>query len=270
VASPPLKDLMAALRRWQPGAIAFSGGVDSTLLLYLAREAWDRLPLAVSFVSPLMTAEEEQRIRELTDRLAIPLKVFKGRLPLDPTLRTNPVDRCYWCKKKRFLQARTFLKRRGIPYMLDGTNADDLNEYRPGLRANREAGVISPFALMHWTKKDIRRAARKLGLPNWDQPSRACLATRVPYGHLLTGPLLKRIARGEAVLNDLGFRESRLRVHGSIARIEIPEKEFPRLMKQKNRESLIQTLTGLGFTYITLDLQGLRSGSMNAVLTKNS
>lgn len=153
---------------------------------------------------------------------------------------------------------------------MDGTNADDLNEYRPGLRANREARVISPFALMGWTKKDIRGAARKLGLPNWDQPSRACLATRVPYGQPLTGPLLKKIARGEAVLHDLGFRESRLRAHGPIARIEIPEKEFPRLLKKKTRESLIQTLTGLGFIYISLDLQGLRSGSLNAVLNSQT
>jgi pyridinium-3,5-biscarboxylic acid mononucleotide sulfurtransferase len=258
--------MITALRRWQPGAIAFSGGVDSTLLLRLAREAWDRPPLAVSFSSPLMTPEEEQRIRKLTARLQVPLKVLKGRPALDPAIRTNPADRCYLCKKNRFLQAQTLLERQGISFLLDGTNADDLNEYRPGLRANREARVISPFALLGWTKKDIRRAARKLGLPNWDQPSRACLATRVPYGQLLTGTLLKKIARGEAVLHDLGFRESRLRAHGPIARIEIPEKEFPHLMKKKNRESLIQTLTDVGFPYITLDLQGLRSGSLNAVL----
>ena len=269
MAESRLATLMAALRRWQPGAIAFSGGVDSTLLLRLVREAWDRPPLAVSFISPLMTSEEEQRIRELTDRLGVPLKVLKGRPALDPAIRTNPVDRCYRCKKNRFRQARILLAGRGIPYLLDGTNADDLNEYRPGLRANREARVISPFALLGWTKKDIRRTARKLGLPNWNLPSQACLATRVPYGRPLTGPLLKKIARGEALLHDLGFRESRLRAHGATARIEIQEKEFPHLLKKKNRESLIQTLAGLGFAYITLDLQGLRSGSLNAALTKN-
>jgi uncharacterized protein len=269
LSDPQLQALITALRRWQPGAIAFSGGVDSTLLLLLAREAWDQPPLAISFVSPLMTSGEERQIRELTDRLRVPSKVFKGRPALDPAIRTNPPDRCYLCKKNRFRRALPFLERRRIPFLLDGTNADDLNEYRPGLRANREAGVISPFALLGWTKMDIRRAARRLGLPNWDQPSRACLATRVPYGHPLIGTLLKKIARGEALLHDLGFRESRLRAHGSIARIEIPEKEFPRLMKKKNREVLLQTLAGLGFTYIALDLQGLRSGSLNEVLTKD-
>ena len=194
--------------------------------------------------------------------------MFKGRLPLDPALRTNPVDRCYRCKKNRFRQARTFLERRGIPYLLDGTNADDLNEYRPGLRANREAGVISPFALMHWTKKDIRGAARKLGLPNWDQPSRACLATRVPYGQPLSGPLLKRIARGRGGVRRSGFpgipppgpwvhRPNR----GPGKRVPPPDETEKPGVPDTNPD-------GLGFTYITLDLQGLRSGSMNAVLTK--
>jgi pyridinium-3,5-biscarboxylic acid mononucleotide sulfurtransferase len=270
VASPPLKDLITALRRWQPGAVAFSGGVDSTLLLHLARQAWDRPPLAVCIVSPLLTDEEKNRAQETAGSLGIPLKKIAGREYLLPEFIENPPNRCYYCKRYRFRLARRLLESKGIPYLLDGTNADDLRDYRPGLRANRELKIVSPFALLGWSKEKIRRTSRRLGLPTWDQPSSACLATRIPFGTPITKKQLTRIGRAEAALRSLGFRECRLRVHGPIARIEVREKDFPQVMNKRTRAALEQTLKALGFTYITLDLQGLRSGSMNAVLTKNS
>ncbi len=261
---------MAALRRWQPGAIAFSGGVDSTLLLHLALEAWDLPPLAVCFLSPLMTVEEKERVLEITGSLGIPLKKMVSREYLLPEFTENPPNRCYYCKQYRFRLARHFLKTKGVPYLLDGTNADDLRDYRPGLQANREFQVVSPFALLGWRKEEIRRASRRLGLPTWNQPSSACLATRIPFGTPIKKEQLSRIGQAEAALRSLGFRECRLRVHGPIARIEVREKDFPKIMNKRTKAALEQTLTSLGFTYITLDLQGLRSGSMNAVLTKNS
>ena len=270
MASSSLKDLITALRRWQPGVIAFSGGVDSTLLLHLAREAWDRPPLAVCFLSPLMTGEEKNRVQEIAGSLEVPLRKIVSREYLLPEFIENPPNRCYYCKQYRFRLARRFLETKGIPYLLDGTNADDLGDYRPGLRANRELKVVSPFALLGWRKQDIRRVSRRLGLSTWDQPSSACLATRIPFGTPIKKEELARIGKAEAALRSLGFKECRLRVHGPIARIEVREKDFPKVMNKRTKATLERTLRALGFTYITLDLQGLRSGSMNAVLTKNS
>jgi uncharacterized protein len=260
--------LLSVLQGRQPGAVLFSGGVDSTLLLALAQRAWDRPPLAISFLSPLMTAEEKAGIRSLAQLLGPPLKIFQSRETRLPVFRRNPPDRCYHCKKNRFQQARTFLKKKGIPTLLDGTNADDLKDYRPGLKANREFGVISPLADLGWTKAEIRKTARRLNLPNWDRPSAACLASRIPYGEPVTPALLKRIAAGEEALKKLGLGEYRLRSHGTLARIEVREEELERILKRKNRRALIPVLKSLGYRYLTLDLEGLRSGSLNEGLDK--
>jgi uncharacterized protein len=255
--------LIQHLRLWQPGAVAFSGGVDSTLLLALAREAWEAPPLSLTFVSPLMTAEELVLTRELARGLGVPLIAIQSREYLHPSFKKNPADRCYHCKKIRIRQVQTVLKKRRLPYLLDGTNADDLLVYRPGIRASREAGVISPFALLGWGKKDIRRLSRRMGLPNWDLPSAACLASRIAYGQPITPLLLRRVAAGEALLRDMGLKALRLRIHGSLTRIEVPEKEIPLVVEKKTRQVLLGRLRKLGFTYITLDLEGLRSGSLD-------
>jgi uncharacterized protein len=261
--SSKTKTLIAYLKQFQPGAVAFSGGVDSTLLLYLAREAWSVPPLAVSFVSPLMTAKERDKIQELTDLLKVPLHWLKTKEYLDPRFKINSPTRCYFCKQSRFKQARPILKSLGIRFLLDGTNADDLKTYRPGIRASREAKVISPFSVLGWTKKEIRKVSRKLNLPTWNQPSSPCLATRIAYGQPVTLPLIKRLALGEEVLHQMGFSECRLRVHNSLVRIEIPEKDFYLLFDPRKKDALLSRLSALGFTYITLDLKGFRSGSMD-------
>ncbi len=257
------KSLIKTLKQYQPGAIAFSGGVDSTLLLYLAREAWPEPPLAVSFTSPLLTAKERDRIQELTGFLKVRLHWLKTREYLDLRFRKNSPTRCYYCKKSRIIQARPFLNQKGIKFFLDGTNADDLKSYRPGIRASIEGNIISPFALLDWTKKEIREVSRVFGLPTWNQPSSPCMATRVAYGQAITLPLLKRLAKGEEVLHQMGFSECRLRVHGSLVRIEIPEDQLPLIIDLEKKYDLITRLSVLGFTYITLDLKGFRSGSMD-------
>lgn len=266
MSSSKTKSLVRVLSQYQPGAVAFSGGVDSTLLLYLAREAWSDPPLALTFISPLLTVAEKERVLKLADHLRVSVQWVKTTEYLDNQFKKNTPTRCYYCKRSRFRQARPLLNQKKIRFLLDGTNADDLQTYRPGIRASREAKVISPFALFNWTKKEIRRASRDLGLPTWDQPSSPCLATRVAYGQPLTLPLLKRLAQGEEVLFRMGFGESRLRVHSSLVRIEVSEADFGLVLDRRNRHRLMDNLTALGFHYITLDLKGYRSGSMDEII----
>jgi len=263
MSSSKTKTLTSYLKQFQPGSVAFSGGVDSTLLLYLAREAWSAPPLAVSFISPLLTTKERGRIQELADLLKVRLHWLKTKEYLDLRFRKNSPTRCYYCKQSRFRQARPILTSMGIRFLLDGTNADDLKTYRPGIRASREAKVISPFAVLGWTKKKIREVSRSLDLPTWNQPSSPCLATRIAYGQPVTLPLIKRLALGEEVLHQMGFSECRLRVHNALVRIEVPEKDFLLLFDPQKKNDLLSRLTALGFTYITLDLKGFRSGSMD-------
>ncbi len=266
MASSKIQSLITFLKQRQPGAVAFSGGVDSTLLLYLAGQAWGTSPFALTFVSPLLTAKERDRIQKLSDFLEIRPHFLKTREYLSPRFKKNTPNRCYYCKQSRFSQTRPVLTRNEIKFLFDGTNADDLKSYRPGIRASREAKVISPLAFLGWTKKEIRQVSRDLGLPTWDQPSSPCLATRIAYGQSITLTTLKRLASGEEILNRLGFSESRLRLHHSLVRIEVPEKEFRLIFDQEKRLDLLSRLSALDFTYITLDLKGFRSGSMDEIL----
>lgn len=268
VKSSKTKDIINYLKQHQPGAVAFSGGVDSTLLLYLAREAWSDPPLALTFVSPLVTSKEQDRIQKLADFLGVRLHRIKTKEYFDSRFKKNTPSRCYYCKKSRFKEAYPFLDKKQIKFLFDGTNADDLKTYRPGIRASREAKVLSPLALFGWTKKEIRQESRRVGLPTWDQPSSPCLATRVAYGQPITLPLLKRLHRGEEILGRMGFSESRLRLHNSLVRIEVPEKEFERIFNREKRLDLLSRLSILGFHYITLDLKGFRSGSMDETIKR--
>jgi pyridinium-3,5-biscarboxylic acid mononucleotide sulfurtransferase len=262
---PPSKieNLITFLNKRPGGAVAFSGGVDSTLLLYLCREAWNDPPLALTFLSPLLRVEEKERIQQLAESIGVRPHWLKTKEFLDSRFKKNTPARCYFCKKSRLRQARPFLNQRGVRHLFDGTNADDLKAYRPGIRASREAKVISPLALLGWTKPEIRQASRDLGLPTWDQPSSPCLATRVTYGQPITLPLLKRLALGEAALSRMGLKECRLRIHDTLVRIEVPEDELSLFLDQGKRQFLLDHLSGLGFSYITLDLKGFRSGSMD-------
>jgi pyridinium-3,5-biscarboxylic acid mononucleotide sulfurtransferase len=261
--SPKTKKIINYLKQFQPGAVAFSGGVDSTLLLYLAREAWADPPIALSFLSPLLTLKERDRIETLGSLIKVRRHWLKTKEYLDQRFIKNTPSRCYYCKKSRINQARPFLNQMGIQFFLDGTNADDLKTYRPGIRASREGKIISPFALLGWTKKDIREVSRGLDLPTWNQPSSPCMATRVAYGQAITLPLLKRLTRGEEILHQMGFGECRLRVHRSLLRIEIPEDELGFIVDSRKKNYLMARLSALGFTYVTLDLKGFRSGSMD-------
>ncbi|MGI9953391.1 ATP-dependent sacrificial sulfur transferase LarE [Moorellaceae bacterium AZ2] len=245
--------------------VAFSGGVDSTLLLRVALEAAPRV-LAVTAVSPTYPQGELEQAKVLARDLGVEHLVVESREMENPDFCSNPVDRCYHCKSELFGLLKEIAASRGLKVVLDGTNASDAGDYRPGMRAARAHGVRSPLLEAGLTKEEVRQLSRYYHLPTWNKPSMACLSSRIPYGEPITREKIAQIEAGEAFLRGLGLREVRLRHHGSLARLEVDPAAFPFLVSHGVREKIISTLKGLGFVYITLDLEGYRTGSMNEVL----
>ena len=241
--------------------VAFSGGVDSTLLLRAAADALGSRVSAVTFSSRLSPKTEPGEAAAAARAMGVTHYMLTFDELADERILANPPDRCYHCKHFIFRTLQDFAKAHGLGAVADGTNADDRNEYRPGLRALRELGVHSPLADCGFTKREVREAARALGLSAAGKPSAPCLATRVPYGERLTDALLEKIERAEEALHTLGFAQCRVRAHGDIARIEVPAEALSRALEK--RAEIIAGLHEAGFIYITLDLEGFRSGSMD-------
>jgi pyridinium-3,5-biscarboxylic acid mononucleotide sulfurtransferase len=245
--------------------VPFSAGVDSTLLVALAREVLGREKvLAAIGVSASLPKRERLAARNLAARIDVELVEVLTSEMQDPDYVANPPDRCYFCKRGLFLRLRDLAAARGFAVLASGANADDTGDFRPGLRACAELGVRSPLLEAGLTKADIRAASHAMGLPTWDKPARACLASRVPYGEAITPATVFRIEQAEYVLQDLGFAQCRVRDHGVVARIEVPEAALDRAVI--HRDAITRALRGLGYTYVALDLAGFRSGSMNQVL----
>ena len=246
---------------------AFSGGVDSALLLTVLSELHARKPfplLAVVFATEFHTAGETASALKLADELGVPAERVDRDVLSDPILQNNPKDRCYHCKRALFSELKRIAAAHGIRNLVDGTNADDTKVYRPGRKALEELGVLSPLALCGFTKDEIRAAARELLVPVADKPSTPCLATRFPYGTVLTDAALRNVERGEAYLRGLGLNVVRLRVHGNVARIETDADGFE--LAAAKRFEIAFELRRLGFPYASLDLEGFRSGSMDESL----
>ena len=259
-----LERLRALLRETGGIAVAFSSGVDSSFLLKVAHEELGERVVAVTARSHSFPKREQDEAAAFCTREGIRQVVVDSEELVIPGFRQNPKNRCYLCKKELFTKILEIARAEGLSAVAEGSNMDDLGDYRPGLQAVRELGIRSPLREAGLTKAEIRELSRALGLPTWNKPSFACLASRFPYGEEITVERLARVERAEQYLLDLGFGQVRVRSHGDLARIELCAADIPKAIEQ--REKIHAALKGFGFAYVALDLQGYRTGSMNEVL----
>jgi uncharacterized protein len=258
-----LKNLFAEMER---ALIAYSGGVDSTLVAKVAYDVLGDKSLAVTAVSPSLLPEELDEASLVAREIGIPHELVNTHEIDNPNYTNNPVDRCYFCKSELHDTLKPLAIDRGFPYVIDGINADDLGDYRPGIQAAKERGARSPLAELGITKAEVRELARQLGLKAWDKPAQPCLSSRFPYGEEITIAKLQRVGRAEIYLRQLGYQDLRVRSSGDTAKIELPSDRIKEFIISVNLDRLVATFQELGFLYVTLDLEGFKSGKLNRVL----
>jgi len=248
--------------------VALSGGADSAYLAWAANRALDDRALSVTALSPSFSAHDREMVEQFVKKLAVRHEFIETHEMENPAYRANQADRCYFCKDELFSVLDDLVRSRGLAAVAYGVNADDTLDFRPGHRAATEHKVLAPLLDVGLAKSEIRLLSRRAGLPTWDRPASACLASRVPYGTEVTPERLALVERGEAALRELGFRQFRVRIHDNLARVEIAQDEMPRALSAEKATAIAERLKAAGFAYVTLDLQGYRQGSLNEALAR--
>jgi len=261
-----LKDVLLRLERV---LVAYSGGVDSTLLLKVSRDVLGNEVVAVTTSSRTYPDRELEEAKEIAKMLGVRHVIIETHELENDNFASNPPDRCYYCKNELFSRLWQIAREFRLNYVLDGSNSDDVNDYRPGARAAQEHGVRSPLREVGLTKNEIRALSREMNLPTWDKPPAACLASRFPYGSRITPEKLSQVEKAENVIRAVGIKQVRVRHHGNTARIEVPPADFRKLLNTCTSGQIVQEMKRLGYDYVTLDLEGYRTGSMNEPLRKH-
>ena len=264
------EQLKGILREANGVLVAFSAGVDSTFLLKVAHMALGEHAIALTASSPTAPPGELEAAKDFTKSLGCRHIVLESNELANPSFVENPANRCFFCKDELYRICRDQATELGIETIVDGTNLDDLKDVRPGLKAANQWGIRHPLVESDMTKDEIRRYSRELNLPTWDKPSSPCLSSRFPYGTEINLERLNKIAACEVFMKELRFREFRVRYHGDLARIEVSPNEFDRLFEKSTRDAVVRKFKEVGFSYVSLDLQGYRTGSMNETLRKKS
>ena len=258
--------LKQALKNLGSAAIAFSSGVDSTFLLKMAHEVLGEHAVAITAKSDSFPKRELEEAEAFCKKEGIRQVVFESEELEIEGFGANPPNRCYLCKKAFLQKIKEIAKENGISFVAEGSNVDDEGDYRPGMQAVAELGIQSPLRAAGLTKREIRLLSKKMGLDTWDKPSFACLSSRFPYGEVITKERLAMVQQGEQLLQELGFSQFRVRIHGRMARIEVLPEDFPKLLQEETRNQITEKFREYGFAYAAMDLKGYRTGSMNEVL----
>jgi len=265
-----LEQLQALFQEMEQAIIAYSGGVDSTLVAKIAYDVLGDKALAVTAMSPSLLPEELEDAKIQAATIGIRHQVVETHEMDNPDYTSNPINRCYFCKSELHDTLKPLANKLGYPYVIDGVNADDLRDYRPGIQAAKERGARSPLAEVDVSKAEVRQISQHLGLSWWDKPAQPCLSSRFPYGEEITVTKLQRVGRAEIYLRKLGWNNLRVRSENDTARIELPPEQIQNFIANTDLKLVVSAFQEFGFIYVTLDLEGYRSGKLNQVLSKEA